>query len=243
MDFFRSLFLPLATLLWLCPLCLLGSSLFFVACAHLKRSLDWPVAYSRKLFHFLTFMSSALIYQHFGLPTLCVFGASVSIWIALAIYVKDELGWYGVLARPQDAPHKTKYIVFPYLATLVGGFSAHLISPLHAVAGFWVVGVADALAEPVGRRFGKHEVKWPLPWLKNSTRTLEGSLAVVLSSWIIYLCLIPFSSLVPWLLLPLSLGIAMGMVEACSPHGWDNFTLQISATGIWFLMSGYLGQL
>jgi nitrogen regulatory protein PII-like uncharacterized protein len=47
---------------------------------------------------------------------------------------------------------------------------------------------------------------------------------------------------IPWspflLLLAVLTGFAIAVIEGVSPHGWDNFSLQIAASGItWWLFN------
>jgi len=47
-----------------------------------------------------------------------VFGAATSLVIAYALARGDGHYMYEALAREKDAPHRTRFIVEPYLATL-----------------------------------------------------------------------------------------------------------------------------
>jgi len=94
----------------------------------------------------------------------------------------------------------------------------------------------DALAAVVGRRIGRRHYT-----VAGSTRSLEGSLVMLLTSWV--------ATLVPLLLLapgPVNLAAAMGtaavtalgamVVEAVSPWGIDNLTVPAVSALVLVLM-------
>ncbi len=96
-----------------------------------------------------------------------------------------------------------------------------------------LVGISDGLAEPVGIRWGRHQyhVQWTSR-MKPSTRSIEGSLCVAVSSFVIVLLSYASSGTLTWPLLiggALLVAFVLTFVEAVSPHGWDNFTVPIAA--------------
>jgi phytol kinase len=127
----------------------------------LKRTRAWKTGYTRKLFHFMIFTAAALIQSLWGLQALCSFGLAASIVIMTAVFLGDGTLLYEAMAREKDAPHRTLYILVPYAATLFGGIAANLFFGQAAIAGYLVTGFADAIAEPVGTRFGKHRYRVP----------------------------------------------------------------------------------
>lgn len=91
-----------------------------------------------------------------------------------------------------------------------------------------IVGLGDGLAEPVGKRWGRHRYA-ALGWPKGqfSRKSLEGSLAVFLGAVAgVYICEGP--ELQQWLTFAAAatlVGVAAAVVEALSPRGLDNVTL------------------
>lgn len=196
----------------------------------------WPVAYTRKLFHFGIFVSAGFLSWLAGLYWVCVFGCAVSGVLAVALRMGDGSSWYEALAREADTPYRTWHIVVPYLATLFGGLSIHLLAPEVALIGLWVAGVGDAAGEPVGAALGKHRYRVPGRRGLTTTRSIEGSLAVFLVSTCTTL------TAVVALGLPLGwqvglVGLTAALVEAVSPHGWDNLTMQIVPVLTWMVLS------
>ena len=142
------------------------------------------------------------------------------------------------LISSSDAPDRTWYVVVPWFATALGGLAANFLTPGYATFGYLAVGLADAVGEPVGIRFGRHRYRVPLPAKVVATRSLEGSAAVFLASGIagaiaLRLAGAPLDGamLEGATLLRLSLfAAACTLVEAAAPHGWDNLLLQVAAS-------------
>jgi phytol kinase len=106
--------------------------------------------------------------------------------------------------------------------------------------GYVLCGAADAIAEPVGVRFGRHKYKVPsLKKVKVAERSLEGSLSVFVVSWalsllfFVYLYQVPFARA---LIASFLMSVVLALVEAVSFHGSDNFTIQVAASGLTYLV-------
>jgi phytol kinase len=215
------------TILWVGPLLALGSLAALSFAARLKRA-GWKTGYTRKTFHFLTFGAAAALQLAGGRPLLNLFGGATTLVLAYALVRGAGHPLYEALAREKDAPYRTWYIVVPYLATLAGGLSANALAGAGAVIGYLVCGIGDAVGEPVGTRFGRHTYRLPAPGRVVSYRSLEGSSAVALCSWLAVLAGLGVLGV------PITLGscaVAAGIaliaasVEAVAPHGGDNFFL------------------
>lgn len=203
---------------------------------YLKRSRGWKTGYTRKVFHFLIFFSVALIQRVWGTPLVCLFGGMTSLVLLYALFRGSGDILYEALAREKDAPLRTYFIVAPYLATLIGGLTSNIFWGSLAAVGYLVTGLGDAVGEPVGTRFGKHTYRVPGLGRVKAVRSLEGSAAVflccTLAIWLgVHLIPQLHLSQDAWFKLPL-LGLACALVEAASPHGWDNATLQIVPTAL-----------
>ena len=198
---------------------------------YLKRIKGLKTGYTRKIFHFLIFTSAVLVQRVWGTPILCLFGGMTTLVIFYAIFRGAGHLLYEAMAREKDAPHRTHYIVVAYLATLIGGLTSNILFGQVAVVGYLVTGLADAVGEPVGTRFGRHIYRVPSFRGVRSTRSFEGSAAVFLVCLpAIALGILLCPELVPTprsFLTILLLGVFCTVLEAVSPHGWDNATMQI----------------
>ena len=189
-------------------------------------------SYTRKIFHFLIFSMAAVLQIAFGLKTVLLFG----IWTSLAVLVAVVKGagnpFYEALARTKDAPRQTMFILIPLASTALGGLLSNLYFPKYAFVGYLVAGWADAIAEPVGARWGRHRYSVPSLFGIKATRSLEGSLAVLMTGMLAGLISggILNAGSDKTLMLGLCCGFTGVLVEAVSHHGLDNLTVQLAVS-------------
>jgi phytol kinase len=198
--------------------------------ARLKTRRRLRTGYTRKLFHLLIFTSAAVAQAVGGFWGVCVFGAMVSLVVAYAVVRGRGHPFYEALARGQDVPNRTYYIIIPYFATLIGGMTSNIIFGPLAVVGYLVGGLGDAAGEPAGVRWGRHAFKTS----SGISKTFEGSLAVLAASTVALLVGIAVSpdlrfNLHSLIVLPV-IAIVCTIVEALSPRGWDNVPMQVVPT-------------
>jgi len=203
--------------------------LMFAGCLKTRR--NWQTGYTRKVFHFLIFGTVVVVHWIWETPGVCLFGGMTTLAIAYALLRGSGHFMYEGIARGKDAPRRTHYIVVPYFATLIGGLLSNIFFPRAAVFGYLVAGLGDAIAEPVGTRFGKHQYRVPAIRGVRAIRSLEGSSSVLIVS---ALALIVCLALSPQFVLSgkslpivLLISVISTLVEAVSPHGWDNATMQV----------------
>ncbi len=204
----------------------------------LKRK-GWKTGYTRKLFHFLVFGTAATLHGFLGVRAVVLFGSLCSLVIFYAVVQGKGNLLYEALARENDKPRRTWFILIPYLATLTGGLAGSLLFGSHVMAGFLVTGIGDAVGEPVGTRWGKHTYRvFSLRGIP-AVRSMEGSLAVFAASALVMLALVLFSPLYGWSAAAggriLAIALAATAAEALSPHGWDNLTLQLVPSALTLL--------
>ena len=197
---------------------------------------------TRKLFHFSVFFLAALLQSTIGAPGVNLMGIVATGFISWALLKGDGNILYEALAREADQPRRSLHILVPFLATAAGGICSLSLFGVYALFGFAICGIADAIAEPIGIRLGRHRYRsLNLPGCQASHRSFEGSLAVFAASFLVAI-LILCTSLNPLSALPLTDSllpaaiIATGatLVEGLSPHGTDNFTLQVTASWLAF---------
>jgi len=201
--------------------------------AHLKMEMRVRTGYTRKLFHALIFTSAVFVHALGGLWAVCVFGAMVSLVVGYAVFRGRGNRLYEALARQQDGPNRTYYIVVPYFATLIGGMASNLFFGPLAVMGYLVGGLGDAAGEPAGVRWGRHSYTITNGGAK-ITKTYEGSFAVLAASVVALLIGVAISPQLHFdlrsvVVLPV-IAVICTLVEAFSPRGWDNVPMQIVPT-------------
>jgi phytol kinase len=207
--------------------------------SYLKCHKKIKTGYTRKTFHILIFLSAAILHRAFGLPIVCLFGGMTSVIIAYAVVRGNGHPLYEAIAREKDAPYRTYYIVVPYFATLIGGLFCNIIFGPFSIVGYLVGGLGDAAGEPVGTRWGKHKYIVPSLGRIKTERSVEGSLGVLIVSTIAILIGV---SLLPiqlnWALLAIIpiIALACAALEAISPHGWDNATMQIAPALMFYVL-------
>jgi phytol kinase len=197
---------------------------------YLKTKMGLRTGYTRKVFHALIFLSAVIAHAVGGFVAVCVFGTMVSLVVGLAVRRGPNDSQYEALAREQDGPFRTYYIVVSYFATLIGGLASNILFGPLAVVGYLVGGLGDAAGEPAGTRWGRH----PYPSRTRGAKTFEGSLAVLTASVIALLIAVAITSELHFdlrsaIALPL-IAIVCTLVEAVSPRGWDNVTMQVVPT-------------
>jgi phytol kinase len=99
-----------------------------------------------------------------------------------------------------------------------------------------ITGIGDGLAEPVGKRWGRHKYKARgLCSSKKYTRSYEGSATVLVSGWIS--CAAFYNYFGNWqhfVITIIVLPPLMTLAEAFSPHTWDTPFLMLTGVGfIW----------
>jgi len=187
-------------------------------------------AYTRKLYHALIFISAVFVQAFGGFWAVCVFGLMVSLVVGWAVVRGRGDRLYEALAREQDRPNRTYYIVVPYFATLIGGMTSNIFFGPLAMVGYLVGGLGDAAGEPAGVRWGRH--RYALSAARG--KTFEGSLAVLAASVVALLISVAITpelqfDLGSLIAVPV-IAIVCTLVEALSPRGWDNVPMQVVPT-------------
>jgi phytol kinase len=220
-----------ATLILCGPMGLVWSYGCLSFAAHLKQVHRVRTGYTRKIFHCLIFLSAVAAQAFLGFFAVCLFGSMVTLVVAYAVLRGNGHRFYEALAREHDRPNRTYYIIAPYFATLIGGLATNFVFGPLAIVGYLVGGLADAAGEPVGTRWGKHRYVVPAIGKVRATRSLEGSFGVLMVSLVALVIGIAITpelhlNLRTLILLPMIAAIC-AIVEAVSPHGWDNTPMQI----------------
>jgi len=201
---------------------------WFAGYLRIRKSLK--VAYTRKVFHFLIFTMAGVLHIFTHISLVALFGGVVVIYVGIGIVKAEGYPFYEAVARPGDSPHKRLFVFVPLLTTAIGGVTSNILFPQFAYIGYLVSGWGDAIAEPVGERWGKHPYKVPSMAGVSANRTIEGSIAVLLAGALgAFVALILTGMDVSIALqMALACGAIGALVESVSTHGIDNFTVQVA---------------
>lgn len=228
---------PWQTTLWLAPAvaCVILAAAWLAARlkSHGVRTGD-----TRKVFHFCIFTLAAVLSGSLGFDAVNLLGGMTALAVLAALRRGAGNPFYEALARESDAPHRSLYVLLPLLATALGGITSAVLFGSAATVGMAVAGFADAVAEPIGIRWGRHRYRVPtFPGSPPATRSLEGSAAVfaaaMLAAFLALRLRIEGASCDQLRLVGAAAAIALvsAVVEAFSHHGLDNLTLQVAASG------------
>lgn len=204
----------------------------FVGWLRTKKRLK--TGYTRKIFHFGVFTVAGIIQLSHGLSGVVIFGSITSFWVIYGVIRGEGFPFFEAVARETDRPHRSLFVIIPLISTALGGVLSNILFPGYAAVGYLVAGWGDAVAEPVGVRFGKHKYKVPSLAGVPATRSFEGSLSVLLVGFLAAFIAIAAAGKAPDLgmLAALTVAAASTFTEAISTHGLDNITVQIVASGV-----------
>lgn len=204
----------------------------------LKLKKEVKTGYTRKLIHIsnFTFLTALTLFE--GYSATFIFGA-VSILFRVSIIIAGDGNiFYEAWARERDAPYRACFLIFPSIAAMIGIlFARAFFGPL-SIISYLVLGFGDAVGEPVGTRFGKHRYNVPSFSGMRSTRSIEGSFAVFTVAVMMTVLPLVFIFQIGYptaVLVGLCTGLGVALIEAVSPHGFDNLTIPIAAGYLTFL--------
>ncbi len=233
LDFFQSNFPSKEYILVGLPMAIAYGLIALTFAGYLKKYQSWKTGYTRKVFHFITFFSAMFVQLMFGVSGVFVFGGGVSLVILYALFRNKGFILYEAMAREKDHPKETLFIIQPYLATLFGGLMInYLFATEYVGCAYLLAGCGDAMGEPIGTRFGKHKYRVPTLSSIKSYRSLEGSLAIFLTCLLVVTAYFAFAGItIVWGQVFL-IAVACTLIEAVSPHGWDNLTILVGSAWV-----------
>lgn len=231
-------FLPsLPTVLsWFVPTFLLAG-VAVISVSYLRIQRGWSVPYTRKIFHGIVFTTAGVLQLIVDVSVTSIYGTVVVSWITLALIKQYDSALFTALARPSDRPRETLFIVLPMVATGLGGVISNVLFGSAAVSGYLLCGLGDAVAEPVGERWGRHTYWVPGLAGVSARRSVEGSLSVFIVGGIAVFSglLVQGSDVIGAAGISLIAAVVGTGVEAISHHGLDNLSLQLAVSGVVYM--------
>ena len=222
--------LPLLTLIY-------GLALTFLA-GRITPLSSQGQALQRKVFHVGIFTGAVPAQLSFGFWGVVLYGMTVSSLVFLSLPRGSQSSLYRILDRSGKGEGRAG-ILLPLLSTALGGILTVLLVGEFAVVGYLACGWGDAAGEIVGLRFGRHSLPSLPPGSRTSSKTLEGSVAVLLlaglGSWAA-LALLGFEPF-PAAGAGLVSGAVAAVAEALSWKRTDNLWVQLlPAVVAWWLL-------
>lgn len=197
-----------------------------------RRRLGMGVPDTRKLFHFVVFTGALGVHLFWDTSGAATYGSVIAMLVGLSVLRGEGDPLFDTLARPTDAPRRGTFVVVPLVATALGGVASNLLVGPFATVGYLVAGWGDAVAEPVGTRWGRHPYRVPSFGGVSARRSLEGSASVLVAGGLAAataLALLGFGGVRLWAVAG-TCAVVATVVEAVSHHGLDNLTLQVAAS-------------
>lgn len=106
-----------------------------------------------------------------------------------------------------------------------------LKNPLVGLCGIAVMGYGDGMAAIVGQSFKIGEYK-----IGNNKKTLSGSFAMLLITFIIISGFLAYTQVQDWFVKAIIISVIVALIEAISIKGTDNLTVPLITAGIIFLV-------
>lgn len=153
-----------------------------------------------------------------------------SILIAYVSWRGESSLLFKSVIRSEEITYAKVYVMFPLITAVLGLILAWLIFEKYYQFGILILGWSDSSGELVGARYGKHKFYVPTITGAKSPKSVEGCLAVFLTSIpaLVFSSLIFSQEALP-LILPKLIAISalVTLCEAFSPRGLDNLTLTL----------------
>ena len=200
-----------------------------------RKLLVIPDELFRKILHFIllgAYIPLTFAYTKWWMPT--VFALSLMVVLFPAIYFAEKIPMFSAFVNERK---KGEFKSSMLLAVGMMAFSLSVCWGLFGdkyfvLASIYAWGVGDALAALIGKRFGKHKIKWKLT---DGKKSIEGSIAMFvcsLASVFIVLALRGGISLPLCLVIALPTAIVCTITELCSKNGLDTIICPLSAMAV-----------
>jgi phytol kinase len=209
----------------------LGEFLYHIA--------KWKGDQTRKLIHAIT-----------GLITL-LFPIYLSSWISVGLLCAGFLvilfasKKMGLIKSINDVDRRSSgSVLYPIVIFVVFVIYQMLVVKYHhgsSINYFYlpvlILAICDPLAAAIGKRFGKHKVKY-----YDHKKSWEGTIAFTLAAFVISFFLIVNSSISLMAAFGIALFIALvtSTAELLSRDGWDNVSIPLTTIVIYFLAQQFV---
>ena len=214
------------------------------------------VNYTRKIYHFSLlfiplFFSIYYPYDRNGL--LGLVASFAFVWNLCPFLFRERVPFikrcFLAIDRPEDRPHTLLWLFTQFLGSIMVIIVIAIISEVYFSISWPNIGlfviclamIGDGFAEPIGVRFGRHRYRtFALFTKKRYYRTIEGSLAVFISTIFVVLVFSYLFTGEQLFYALIILPISITLTEAFSPHTWDSpFLLGVAGLGTVAILSNF----
>ena len=197
-----------------------------------RKNFTIPDELFRKILHFI--LLGAYIPLVFAFETwwmAAVFALTLMAILFPALYFAQRIPMFSAFMNERK---KGEFKSSMVLAVGMMAFSVTVCWGLFAdkylvLASIYAWGIGDGLAALVGKRFGKHKIKWKLA---DGKKSVEGSLTMFFCSLLsVFVVLLVRGGIgIPMCLVIAILAASVCTVaELCAKNGWDTVTCPVSA--------------
>ena len=220
---------------------------------NLVRKYNIKVNYTRKVHHFSLLFFPVLLAAYFPYEDdlLGLIGAFSFIWTIVPFYFRNHIPTLETcflsFDRPEDRPFTLLWLITQFFFGLLIGISVAIFAEIYfgipwpkiALLVLCLAHIGDGLAEPIGVRFGRIKYKtYALFTKKRYYRTLEGSLAVLISTIVVLIWFNHLFTAQQFIWALLTLPFILMITEAVSPHTWDGpFLSGVSGLAIGLILT------
>ncbi len=212
-------------------------SMFLVTFA--RNKLKLKTNNSRKIFHIIIFTTAWYTQTFFGFFYVLLYAAPVIIVIGIAVTLGPKSDFYNALCRDTTIKRSKLTVFIPLTMTALGGICNNIFFFTFAPTAYLIAGWGDAMGEIIGANYGRYEYR--NPFHKAQKRTIEGSIAVYIGSFIACLIGLIFLNEIACarsVYMSLATAFVIMVVEALATSETDNFFIQIAAGGMLSAMVG-----
>lgn len=224
--------------------------LYFIVCASLALLLRLftrvPTEVFRKLLHFIL-LGSLLVwtfaFSTWWLAALTAVIFSIAVFPVLALGERLK-GYSEFLTERKSGELKNSLLlVFFMFAAVIAVCWGWLNDRLLALACIYAWGIGDAAAALIGKRFGKHSVKWKG---LDGKKSAEGTVAMFTVSFLSVLTILLVRGGLAWygyLVAALVTAAVSALVELYTRNGMDTVSCPLSAMAVLLPMVSFFGGL
>lgn len=221
---------------------------YFVVCASgaliIRRLVTVPVEVFRKILH--TILLGSILVLLYGFKTWWISALATVAFTALVFPIlmfSERIPGYSQLLteRKQGEIKNSLVVVFFMFAVLICVCWGWLGEKYLVIASVFAWGFGDAAAALVGKRFGRHYIKGRLV---DGQKSLEGTLAMFVVSFVSVLIVLLASSSVQWygyVSIAAVTAAVCAIVELYTKGGMDTLTCPLAAAAVLILLIRLLG--